>query len=94
MKRFLIDALLIFVLVAIGSSVFETENQVLEDDIILFEEQVENEWIIEQGIDGTEVADLDNGNAAMLAQKSSEIIHDSVEAVVKTVASLFSILLD
>lgn len=94
MKRFIADMLLVFILVAIGSSIMEEPTISIEKQLYDFEHQLEDEWYFEDTFNGYEIVGDAENHASRLAKKSSEFIHDSVEIIVKTVASLFSIFID
>ena len=90
MKRFIMDGVLVFILVLIGSSMMQPQPvSLLEEKIDSFEQDVVNHKILFPAVEGIEVKEIQMNKASKLAKTSSEFIEKGVRVTVETVASIF-----
>lgn len=90
MKRFLVDAFFILLLVSIGS--YMSEPQTKEDvnvKIEDFEDQIAKHQPIQQMVEDTSLNKIEDNAVARFAKSSSEIVVDVMDTSVSIVSELF-----
>ncbi|MEG0737516.1 hypothetical protein [Amedibacillus sp. YH-ame10] len=93
MKRFLADALLICLLVSIGSYMLHKDDSPTQDDLKKQVDQFEDDIALQKEINtqrnsGT-LNDIEDNAAGKLAKKSSEFVVDAIKGTVVTFSEVF-----
>ncbi|MEJ8735825.1 hypothetical protein WKT02_00035 [Erysipelotrichaceae bacterium HCN-30851] len=97
MKRFIADALLLCMLVSIGSYMYHTEPSdkrfVVEQQVEEFEDEVAQSQIAESKQDTVALKDIEENRASRLAKTSSEVVISTVNGCVNVVSQIFQALI-
>lgn len=89
MRRFLVDALLVLLLVSLASYINEPkEKESLEHQIDQFEDEVAQHAPLHQKVETTRLNDIEENAAAKLAQEGSGLIIDVMEKSLDLVSEL------
>lgn len=94
MKRFLCDLLLVLLLVGIGSTLLNQEEESIEKELTQFEQQVNSRVPYYRQESFTPVEEVRLNNATLLAKKSGETIEEIVGFSVEFIASVFQAMLE
>lgn len=93
MKRFLADALLICILVSIGSYInqldYSDTRKRIEQQVADFEDEVANHRIIEPKNEPVALNDIEENGAGKLAKQSSEFVVGAIEGTVDVFSTIF-----
>lgn len=93
MRRFLADAILILILVAIGSYMIESkpkqDSVELKDKMNEFEKEVADQKKVEPKVDEVHLNEVDENAASKFAQKTSDFIVDVADTSATIVAEIF-----
>lgn len=93
MKRFLADAILVFILISIGSYMLEKDERSeytrLESEKNRFEENIEKEKNLQIQQRKVVLNDIEENKAGQLAKTSSELVIDVMEGGVKLFSAIF-----
>ncbi|MEG0328943.1 MAG: hypothetical protein RR537_01390 [Longicatena sp.] len=94
MKRFLADALLICLLVSIGSYINKADTtntkEVLENKVSDFEEDIALKKTLKKKQESIRLNDIEDNKAAKLAKKSSEFVVGAISTSVGVCADVFA----
>ena len=85
MKRFMIDSMLIFLLVILGSSYMEDDQKDIVYKIDKFEDKIENNILYE---------DTSMNKATLFAKSSSDVIENVVGISVELISRFFSAIIE
>lgn len=93
MKRFLADAVLIFVLITIGNYVKEQEHTqssvTIEQKVSDFEDDIAQKHIIKQQVETGSLNEIKENKASALAKSTSEFVVDAIHSSVTAVSNIF-----
>lgn len=93
MKRFLADAILILILVSIGSYIVQKEDastqNTLQTKVERFEEDVALQKDLEIKKTSAGLNDIEDNKAGKLAQRSSELVVGMIRGTVETFSDIF-----
>ena len=94
MKRFLADALLVCILISIGSYIMHKDDrqngQSLQNEINQFEEDIALRHEIKaEKEDVISLNDIEENAAGRIAKKSSEFVIDTIKGTVKAFSAMF-----
>lgn len=93
MKRFLADAILVFILISIGSYMLEKDERSeytrLESEKNRFEESIAKEKNLQIQQRKVVLNDIEENKAGQLAKTSSELVIDVMEGGVKLFSAIF-----
>lgn len=93
MKRFLADAILICILVSIGSYLVHKEDsgtqQTLQKEVEQFEEDIALQKDINVDRQSETLNDIEDNRAAKMAKKSSEFVIGAMKGTVKAFSDIF-----
>lgn len=89
MRRFLVDALLVLLLVSLASYINEPqEKDSIEHQIDQFEDEVAQHMPMHQKVETSRLNDIEENTAARLAQEGSGLIIDVMEKSLDLVSEL------
>lgn len=98
MKRLIVDAIFILVLVSLGSSLQNTDKNTVRDDldgrIKSFEEDVALHREINDSKDIVKLNDITENKASSFARETSDIIIDIMDTSLSVVSEVFQGILD
>lgn len=98
MKRLIVDAIFIFVLVSLGSSLQNPDKQNLQDDLSTrmqsFEDDVALHREINDKKDTVKLNDISENKASSFARETSGIIIDVMDTSLSVVTEVFHGILD
>ena len=93
MKRFLADAVLIFVLITIGNYVKEQEHTqssaTIEQKVSDFEDDIAQKHTIKQQVETGSLNEIKENKASALAKSTSEFVVDAIHSSVTAVSNIF-----
>lgn len=93
MKRFLADAVLIFVLITIGNYVKEQEHTqssvTIEQKVSDFEDDIAQKHSIKQQVETGSLNEIKENKASALAKSTSEFVVDAIHSSVTAVSNIF-----
>lgn len=93
MKRFLADAMLIFMLVSIGNYVKNQDhtqtNVSIEQKVSDFEEDIAQKHPIKQQVETGSLNEIKENKASALAKSTSEFVVDTIHSSVTVVSDIF-----
>ena len=93
MKRFLADAVLIFVLRTIGNYVKEQEHTqssvTIEQKVSDFEDDIAQKHTIKQQVETGSLNEIKENKASALAKSTSEFVVDAIHSSVTAVSNIF-----
>lgn len=93
MKRFLADAVLIFVLITIGNYVKEQEytqsSVTIEQKVSDFEDDIAQKHTIKQQVETGSLNEIKENKASALAKSTSEFVVDAIHSSVTAVSNIF-----
>lgn len=94
MKRFLADAILICILVSIGSYMSHMDPQdtraQLEQQVSDFEDEVAQKQVLKPKNEPVSLNDIEDNGASKFAKKSSEVVVGTVKGTVTLVSDFFN----
>lgn len=94
MKRFLADALLICILVSVGSYISRQDDsgtqKELQEKIESFEEDVALKKTIRPKTEPVALNDIEDNGAGKFAKKSSEFVVNTIEGTVEAFSDIFA----
>lgn len=97
MKRFLADAILLCMLVSIGSYMYHAEPEdqqfVVEQQVNEFEEEVAQSQIVESKQEVVSLKDIEENRASRLAKTSSDVVISTVDGCVNVISQIFQALI-
>lgn len=97
MKRFLADAILICILVSIGSYINQNElddtRKIVQQQVEDFESDVAQNHIVEAPNDPVALKEIEDNRASRLAKSSSEVIVSTMKGCVQMFSEVFDGLL-
>lgn len=87
MKRFLVDALFVWLIISLMMYINEPkENITIDDKINEFEEEIARHEYVQQKVEGTRLNDIDENTASRLAQAGSDFIISIMDSGVNVVS--------
>ncbi len=91
MKRFCYDCMLLFIIIVIGLSLTQTNEVVLQEDLIQYETQLEKKDAekSEEKVATKEHSQTNENQASLMAKGMSEVIRYSFSAGVKVIYLFF-----
>lgn len=93
MKRFLADAVLIFVLITIGNYVKEQEHTqssvTIEQKVSDFEDDIAQKHTIKQQVETGSLNEIKENKASALAKSTSKFVVDAIHSSVTAVSNIF-----
>lgn len=93
MKRFLADAILICVLVSIGSYIVHKEDATSQEDVQYqmdhFEDRIAQNKHLDVNKQSAALNDIEDNKAGMLAKKSSAFVVDAIKGTVEVFSGIF-----
>ena len=93
MKRFLADAVLIFVLITLGNYVKEQEHTqssvTIEQKVSDFEDDIAQKHTIKQQVETGSLNEIKENKASALAKSTSEFVVDAIHSSVTAVSNIF-----
>ena len=93
MKRFLADAVLIFVLITIGNYVKEQEHTqssvTIEQKVSDFEDDIAQKHTIKQQVETGSLNEIKENKASALAKSTSEFVVHAIHSSVTAVSNIF-----
>ena len=93
MKRFLADAVLILILVSIGSYIVQKEDSSTQDSVQKQVEQFEEDVALQKNLKTEKTSaglnDIEDNRAGKLAQRSSELVVGVIRTTVETFSDIF-----
>ncbi len=97
MKRFIADALLLCMLVSVGSYIYHEEpadqHSIVEQQVEEFEGEVAQEQIVKSKQDTVVLKDIEENRASRFAKTSSEAVILTVNGCVNVVSEIFQALI-
>lgn len=98
MKRFIIDAVFVFILIAIGSTIQNTDTSSIKDNLNEQKESFEENIALHKPIEETDkkvtLNEIDENKASELAKNSSNFIVDVIDTSVSIVSEVFHGIVD
>lgn len=98
MKRFLADALLICILVSIGSYINQSDHsdtrELVEQQVADFEDEIAQKKVIEPKNEPVALNEIEDNGASRLAKASSEFVIDTIQGTVGIFSSVFDSLVN
>lgn len=96
MKRFLADAILICILVSIGSYISHADpadtRAHIEQQVTDFEDEIAQKEVVKPKTEPVALNDIEDNGASKFAKKSSEIVIDTVKGTVGLFSNFFDTL--
>lgn len=93
MKRFLADAALVLILVAIGSYIKNSDSQTtqfsVQQKVESFEDSIASHHEVKKQIEASGLNEIKENKASELAKASSEFIIDGIHTSVAAVSDIF-----